>query len=325
MVTGWNRIATCISGVVCASLLTLGGCSGGGSASVSLPSQPSQVQNPAQATAPPSTSISNVRIYATNRQLNAISVYDEEGHQIANCPFPNLVNPQQIAFDSNNQRLYITRSVAVDPVLAFDLNGNPIKTQGTFPNSGIFITFDSNNRRLYTFTGGQPPAAVFDEEGNPVTVSGTFSNSQEVFAVAFDPFNRQIYVGNITGAGVLVFDEQGNSIPFPNFTACDGISALAFDPHNRHFYIAGPLTPMCGPPNVIAFDEAGNIVKTTGTFPNVVEPFAMTFDSHNNRLYVLNVDSITVYDEEGNQITTSGTFPNANGGSAVSGMVAAPQ
>ncbi len=275
--------------------------------------------------APPSTTTSNVRIYATNEKLKILTVYDEEGHPIANCPFPGLGNPFQIAYDSNSQRLYFTHSGPGKPVLAFDLNGNAIKTQGTFAGAGAFITFDSNNRRLYTFTGGTPPAAVFDEEGNPVTVSGTFENSQEVAVAAFDPFNRQIYVGTITGGGVLVYDEQGNFIPFPDFSACGGISALAFDAHNRHFYLAGPLTPMCGPPNITVFDEAGNIVKTTGTFPNAVAPTAMTFDTHNNRLYVLNVSSITVYDEEGNQISTSGTFPNAAGNNVFSGMVAAPQ
>ena len=324
MLIGWNRIATYVSGVVCASLLTLGGCGGGGSTS-SLPAQPGQQQNPGQTPVPPSTTTSSVKIYSTNLVLHTISVYDEEGHPIANCPFSGLMNPFQIVFDSNNQRLYGTHFGAGIPVLAFDLNGNSIKTKGAFPGAGGLITFDSNNHRLYTFSGGAAPATVFDEEGFPVTTSGTFPNADQAFAVAYDPFNRQIYVGNITGPGVTVYDEQGNQIPFPFQSSCDGISALAFDPHNRHFYISGPLTPMCGPPNVNVFDEAGNTVKTTGTFPNADSPTAMTVDTHNNRLYVLGNFGITVYDEEGNQISTSGTFPNSFCKCGPGGIVAAPQ
>jgi DNA-binding beta-propeller fold protein YncE len=326
MVVRWNRVATCFYGVVCASFWMLSGCSGGGGGPSSLPAQPSQQQNPGQPSAPPSAT-SSVRIYAVNPHLGILQVYDEDGHPIANCPFPGLSQPIQIAFDSNNQRLYITHFGAGIPVLAYDLNGNRIMTQGSFANAGPFITFDSINRRLYAFNGaGQPPLAeVFDEDGNRVTVSGMFLNSETAVTVAFDPFNRQIYVGQITGGGVVVYDEQGNNIPFPDLSACDGISALAFDPHNRRFYMAGPLTPQCGTPNVIVFDEAGNIVKTTGTFPNVVAPTAMTFDTHNNRLYVLNLTGITVYDEQGNQISTTGTFPNSTGNSTIAGIAAAPQ
>jgi hypothetical protein len=340
MITRWNQIAICLSGALCAAILMLGGCSGGGGGASSLPEQPSQ-QNPANptqappvqapapsSTTPSSTTPSNVKIYITNHVLHMVSVYDEEGHPIAGCPFSGL-DLFQMVFDSNNQRLYGTHG---GTVLAFDLNGNPIKTKGTFPGAGGFITFDSNNRRLYTLTGnpGQPPppaGVVFDEDGNPVTISGTFLPNDEPFTVTADPLNHQIYVGNIAGSELNVFDEQGNGIPFPAISACDGISALAFDPHNRHFYASGPFngTPACDRANAIVFDEAGNLLTTTGTFPNINQPFAMTFDAHNNRLYVLNISGITVYDEEGNQILTSGTFPNSRGNSGVNSIVAAPQ
>ena len=331
VVTGWNRIATYVSGVVCASLLTLGGCSGGSGTSSSLPSQPSQVQNPGQATAPPITTTSNVRIYATNEKLDTVTVYDEEGHQFANCPFPGLLPPFGIAFDSNNQRLYVTHGGPGPAVLAFDLNGNPIKTKGSFPGADGIITFDSNNHQFYTFSfGGGPPhqiPTVFDEEGNPVTVSGNFLNVVSTTSAAFDPFNHHIYTTNLTAApGVTVIDEQGNAVAFSGqIGGCDGVATITFNPISRHFFVSGVLTPMCTPPggsNVTVFDEAGNIIPTKGTFPNVFLPRAMTFDTNSHRLYVLNDASITVYDEDGNQITTNGTFPNGGQGD---GIVAAPQ
>lgn len=332
MLTGWNRIAKHVGGVFCASLFMLGGCSGGGGGSTSLPSQPTQQnpgapgnpaappgQTPPSQTPPPSTA-SSVKIYATTPQRNgSVNVYDEEGHQFASCPFTNLSHAFNIAFDSNNQRLYITGAPL--GVNAFDLSGNPIKTQGSFAGAGGIITFDSNNHHLYTITGGEPGGAVFDEEGNPVQVSGSFSNPEPIGAV-FDPFNRQIYVVNVAGGTVLVFDEQGNGIKFPNIHVCgSNAKSLAFDTHNRHFYLAGDETLGCGPETVTVFDEAGNAVTTTGTWEGADSPSAMAFDAHNNRLYVENGGgNITVYDEEGNLITTSGTFPNAGG----FGLVAAP-
>ncbi len=63
---------------------------------------------------------------------------------------------------------------------------------------------------------------------------------------------------------------------------------------------------------VTEYDQNGNQITTSGTFPNVGKPNGITFDSANGHLYVANYssNSITEYDQNGNQITPSGTFPN---------------
>ncbi|MBV8338446.1 MAG: hypothetical protein JO343_00690, partial [Candidatus Eremiobacteraeota bacterium] len=59
------------------------------------------------------------------------------------------------------------------------------------------------------------------------------------------------------------------------------------------------------------YDEAGNQITTTGSFPNLSHPGGIAFDPDNHYLYVVNerTNAMTVYDEEGNEITTTGSFP----------------
>ncbi len=353
MVASEKRVAPCISGVLFLSLLALAACSGGGgsSATPSLPGQvPQPIQNsgqtppPVGATSPPVPvgATSSVRIYATNFRLDLISVYDEEGHPVANCPFADLLGPLGIAFDSHNSRLYVS---SAPHLKVFDLNGNPVATAGSFPGSLENVAVDTNNHLIYTISRGGPGptmGAVFDEEGNRVTVTGTFPGPDQAIhptaGVAFDPFNRHLYgISTVPFFGVpqpgelFVWDEQGNGVQLPNASigyGCGANVAITFDPHNRLFYVIstdGTVSGICSSA-VTAFDESGKTVPTKGTFPAVAGGgFAIAFDANNNRLYIEGERGvITVYDEQGNQITTSGTFPrpNSEGGSA---LVAAPQ
>ncbi len=342
MITSEKRVAPCMNGVFFALLLALAACSGGGGSN-STPSVPAQgpqpIQNSGQTPPPvPVGATSSVRIYSIN--FDSIFVFDEEGHAIANCPFADLITPFQIAFDSHNSRLYVTARL----LKLFDLNGNPVATAGSFPGSLINIAVDTNNHQIYTMTsGGSGPvlAAVFDEEGNPVTVTGTFPGPDQdinpITGLAFDPFNHHLYgiadvpfFGVPQGNELHVWDEQGNGVRLPNASTGYGCGAnvdITFDTHNRLFYVVstdGTVSGICSSA-VTAFDESGKTVPTKGTFPGVAGGgTAITFDAHNNRLYIESHTNIAVYDEQGNQITTSGTFPlpdRAGDGS----LVAAPQ
>ena len=63
---------------------------------------------------------------------------------------------------------------------------------------------------------------------------------------------------------------------------------------------------------VTVYDQNGNQITTSSTFPNLNLPAGIAFDPANGRLYVSNFNNntITVYDQNGNQITPSGTFPH---------------
>ncbi|HET6894141.1 MAG TPA: hypothetical protein VFH72_02065 [Candidatus Baltobacteraceae bacterium] len=77
---------------------------------------------------------------------------------------------------------------------------------------------------------------------------------------------------------------------------------LTFDPGNRRIYAA-----ICCIGFIAVYDEEGNPVATSGSFPNVRYPEGIAFDPLNNQLYVANAgDPVTVYDEEGNQIPNNG-------------------
>ena len=63
---------------------------------------------------------------------------------------------------------------------------------------------------------------------------------------------------------------------------------------------------------VTEYDQNGNQITTSGSFPNLDWPAGIAFDSANGSLYVSSgySSTITEYDQNGNQVTPSGTFPN---------------
>ena len=70
--------------------------------------------------------------------------------------------------------------------------------------------------------------------------------------------------------------------------------------------------PDSGNDTVTEYDQHGNQIATSGTFPGLHQPISIAFDPDNSHLYVVSTrtgfDRVTVYDLNGNQVTTSGTF-----------------
>jgi DNA-binding beta-propeller fold protein YncE len=64
---------------------------------------------------------------------------------------------------------------------------------------------------------------------------------------------------------------------------------------------------------ITVYDQRGNQISTSGTFPNLDEPSGSAFDPVNGELYVANNanSTITVYNQNGGQISeAAGTFPS---------------
>ena len=61
---------------------------------------------------------------------------------------------------------------------------------------------------------------------------------------------------------------------------------------------------------LLAFDEQGNQLILSGTFPNTSSPYGIAYDPRNTLLYITNNANpgLTVYDTQGNQVSVTGSF-----------------
>ncbi len=113
-----------------------------------------------------------------NKELYAIggsvAVYDENGNTVSTTgTFPNLSLPAGIAFDSSNQRLYVTNdgTTHIPSVTAYDAEGNQVSVTGNFAGLSIpgSIAFDPTSHHIYVVNAGFQNLNVYDEEGNLLT------------------------------------------------------------------------------------------------------------------------------------------------------------
>ena len=267
-----------------------------------------------------------------------ITLYDENGNQLSTLGrFLNLYAPIAIAFDSYNQHFYVADEDSSAFIKVYDRNGNQLTTSGTFQNLRSPVNgmaFDSSNRHLYvvSYSAG-PVITIYDENGNQIIPSGAFPNIDNPIAIAFDSSNNYLYVtdnNDFRHATIRVYDQNGNQIStsgtFPNLTP--QLVDIAFDSSNNHLYVVHYQESRSGvnpdaPDSITEYDQDGNQVPTSGSFPNLNGPTGVAFDPTNNHLYVTNIFGavkIIVYDENGNQITTSGTFQGLHAPAALTAV-----
>jgi DNA-binding beta-propeller fold protein YncE len=158
---------------------------------------------------------------------------------------------------------------------------------------------------------------VYDREGRQVKTEGSFPDVNFPEAITYDEVDHLLYVTmeSTAGSSVVVYDTEGNELAGCGFPITGGIG-LAFDPYHRQLYVAdNGVLP--GPGTVRVYDQAGKVIRTSGTFFVLINPVAVALDAHNGRLYVLEIDGtgphlgglIEVFDLVGNSIITSGSFP----------------
>jgi hypothetical protein len=163
---------------------------------------------------------------------------------------------------------------------------------------------------------GLPAVRVYDENGSRISPPGAFSGplpTAPLNGLAYDPFLARLYLP--TGDGVGTYDLNGNAVTVSGgFPGIDGDPGDAFDTTNRELFVGNVLDPE----SLTIYNESGSLVATETQSDLVNGPFALTFDSHLNRIYVrLANATVTSFTGSGAEIKPPGGFPAAGGSDGI--------
>ena len=136
--------------------------------------------------------------------------------------------PNSIAFDSENNRMYVTNSggtwnennpLAGDSISVIDTSSYEVETvtaagAGGHGNTPHGIAFDSANNRMYYAIGNwqyvEDYVSVMNTADNSVSAKVTVGERPE--DIAFDSANNRMYVTNIDDDTVSVINTANNSV-----------------------------------------------------------------------------------------------------------------
>jgi hypothetical protein len=206
-----------------------------------------------------------------------IAVFDGSGNAVTPAGgFAGLQNPVALAYDHDDQRLYVADS-GLGQLLAFNADGTPVSgfplTQVPGANG---VAYDSNNRLVYV--SGANQVVAFTTDGKPVSTGGfQYTNHPSSVAYISGPY---IMVGSSDSGTIDVYDESGNWIQnfAAGFTATTGMSA---DPKVNDVFIAGK--PARGGNSVIRAYTYGYIEGGV----SVTDPHGLAYDAIDDRLYAV--------------------------------------
>ena len=218
--------------------------------------------------------------------------------------------PNSIAFDSENNRMYVTNSggtwnennpLAGDSISVIDTSSYEVETvtaagAGGHGNTPHGIAFDSANNRMYYAIGNwqyvEEYVSVMNTADNSVSAKVTVGERPE--DIAFDSANNRMYVLNYEGDSVSVINTANNSViatvPVGEQAGKEFEGApngIAFDSANNRIYVANQIDD-----TVSVIDTATNSV--IDTIPVGDNPNSIAFDPVNNRMYVTNYQDETV-------------------------------
>ena len=218
--------------------------------------------------------------------------------------------PNSIAFDSENNRMYVTNSggtwnennpLAGDSISVIDTFSYEVETvtaagAGGHGNTPHGIAFDSANNRMYYAIGNwqyvEDYVSVMNTADNSVSAKVTVGERPE--DIAFDSANNRMYVTNTIDDSVSVINTANNSViatvPVGEQAGKEFEGApngIAFDSANNRIYVANQIDD-----TVSVIDTATNSV--IDTIPVGDNPNSIAFDPVNNRMYVTNYQDETV-------------------------------
>ena len=232
--------------------------------------------------------------------------------------------PNSIAFDSENNRMYVTNSggtwnennpLAGDSISVIDTFSYEVETvtaagAGGHGNTPHGIAFDSANNRMYYAIGNwqyvEDYVSVMNTADNSVSAKVTVGERPE--DIAFDSANNRMYVTNSNDDTVSVINTANNSV-IATISVGDHPTDLAFDSANNRMYVLNYEGD-----SVSVINTANNSVIATISVGD--GPTSIAFDSANNRIYVANQidDTVSVIDTATNSVIDTipvGDNPNS--------------
>jgi len=218
--------------------------------------------------------------------------------------------PSSIAFDSENNRMYVTNYID-DTVSVINTANNSVIATVTIGNTPNRIAFDSENNRMYYSLGN--PIADLSKTIRTIdtadhSVSANIATAEPIaHGIAFDSENNRMYVVNWNAwgregvpapdnASVSVIN-TANNLEIATITVGNGSYEIAFDSANDRMYVTNYIDD-----TVSVISTATNSVIATVTVGD--RPQGIAFDSVNNRMYVTNSadDTVSVIDTATNSV-----------------------
>ena len=317
MVSRKLRAATYLTGALIASLATLVACGGGGG----IPSSPMQPTNPTapaqnQTVSIPMTQSSSVALPVTGGITSTVTLSQNNapaGATLAvsvssrsSLGMPDIPASNASAFEY----------FAFTPSTDVTFNGFPkikMSLQSAPKNQGSFYAW------MYNVASG-----AWTDLGI-VTVSGTTMSfgggSSSITLRGGATYVAAPFTGNV-GASCPIPSATPSSAPTTSPSAAPSVTPVPCitppvatpgpTPTGTKLYVSNGCN---GHGFMTVFDQSGNLIPVTGTFPGMVSQGAIAFDALNGELYVGGTGEaslIEAFDQSGTELATTGTFPTPN-------------
>ena len=206
-------------------------------------------------------------------------------------------SPNEIAFDSENNRMYVT-NYNDDTVSVINTADNLVIATVTIGNTPNGIAFDSENNRMYYSLGNwlaDVTKRIRFIDTADHSVSANIATAEPIaWGIAFDSKNDRMYVVNWNGVSCCTPDNSSVSVIntatnrlIANIPVGDKSYEIAFDSANDRMYVTNSADN-----TVSVISTANNSVIATVSVGDRPNPIA--FDSANNRMYVGNQVDETV-------------------------------
>jgi YVTN family beta-propeller protein len=209
-----------------------------------------------------------------------ISVIDgNTNNVISTISLGSNASPADVAFDSENARLYVTNFNA-GTVSVIDGNTNQVTATISGLGQGVFgITYDSENGKIYVTNFNAGTVSVID--GNTNQIIDTIAVGGNPTAIAVNINNGNIYVADGVNRVDVINPITDNIVA--SVIVGNQPSGIAYDSHNGDMYVTNFSSN-----TVSVIDSNTNTVIATISMPSGSNPSGVVFDSGDGEIYVTN-------------------------------------
>jgi hypothetical protein len=224
----------------------------------------------------------------------------------------------------NTWTLTSTYTTAPDPTVALasklSISATPV------PNSGgstitASIPLALYQPWIYVEDSTSNEVLAYDEQGNAKPLPKPIAGLNEPIGLLYDPHNGLVYVASngfnaCRTSCITAYQPDGTPYAFSAatpFGSSAGPGGLAFDPLTNEIYV-DYIPTLGGAGSVAAFDEQGNAVALSGTFPGVSSSYALARDPNTDWFYVANCApaAVNAFTSQGaaKTLPAAAPFPN---------------